>query len=61
MNDMVKSKKHHTEEPFSGATILQGIPELAYFFDKEVRMLRWNKNVELVIGYSKCKCRSCWR
>ena len=50
---MTKPKTHNLELPFSGETILQGMPELAYVFDKEGRMLLWNKNVELVLGYSK--------
>ncbi len=29
------------------------MPELAYVFNKEGRMLMWNSNVELVLGYSK--------
>ena len=41
------------EKLFTGNQILQGMPELAYVFDKEGRMLMWNKNVELVLGYSK--------
>ncbi len=47
------SKNNRLIEPFPGEAILQGMPELAYAFDKEGRMLSWNKNVELVLGYSK--------
>ncbi|NOR87095.1 MAG: PAS domain-containing protein, partial [Bacteroidales bacterium] len=37
---------------FSGNTILQGMPELAYVFDKKGRMILWNKNVEKILGYT---------
>ena len=47
------SKKNLLIEPFSGEAILQGMPELAYAFDKEGRMVMWNKNMESVLGYSK--------
>ena len=50
---MARSKKLKPVIPFSGETILEGMPELAYVFDKEGRMIMWNKNVELVLGYSK--------
>lgn len=33
--------------------ILQGIPEIVYVFNNEGRLIRWNKNVEIVLGYSK--------
>lgn len=29
------------------------MPELAYVFDKEGRMIMWNRNVEIVLGYTK--------
>lgn len=38
---------------FTGDTILRSIPELAYVFDKGGKLLKWNKNVEIVLGYSK--------
>ena len=50
---MTKTNKNHLKNFFSGEAILQGMPELAYVFDKEGRMQIWNKNVELVLGYSK--------
>jgi len=50
---MSNSKKTNQEIPFSGETILQGMPELAYVFNNEGRLLHWNKNAELVLGYSK--------
>ncbi len=50
---MSKSKRNPSIESFTGRTILQGMPELAYVFNKEGRMLMWNKNIETVLGYSK--------
>ena len=50
---MTKPKNIHPEISFPGETILQGMPELAYVFDGEGKMLRWNKNVEMVLGFSK--------
>ncbi|MEA3478089.1 MAG: sigma 54-interacting transcriptional regulator, partial [Bacteroidota bacterium] len=50
---MTKLKESVLEALFSGEQILQGMPELAYVFDKEGRMIMWNKNVEVVLGYSK--------
>jgi PAS domain S-box-containing protein len=32
--------------------ILQSMPHLAYVFDKELKLKRWNKNVEKVLGYN---------
>ena len=49
---MSNQKKILSTEPFTAETILQGMPELAYVFDKEGRMLMWNKNVEKILGYS---------
>jgi len=50
---MANSKKHNPVIPFSGETILQGMPEFAYVFDKEGKMLLWNKNIESILGYAK--------
>ena len=50
---MANKEKHKPEILFHAETILQGMPELAYVFDKENRMIMWNRNVELVLGYSK--------
>jgi len=50
---MTKLKESILEAHLSAGKILQGMPELAYVFDKNGRMLLWNKNVELVLGYSK--------
>lgn len=50
---MTKTNKNIPRQHFSGETILQGMPEIAYVFDQEGRLIKWNKNVELVLGYSK--------
>ncbi len=49
---MAKSSQKTSQMPFSGETILEGMPELAYVFDKQGTMVMWNKNVEVVLGYS---------
>jgi len=33
--------------------MLQGMPQLAYVFDKDGKMVMWNENLELKLGYSK--------
>jgi PAS domain-containing protein len=33
-------------------SILQSMPHLVYVFDKELKLKRWNKNVEKVLGYN---------
>ncbi len=50
---MTKLKEPIPAKLLTGQQILQGMPELAYVFNKEGRMLMWNSNVELVLGYSK--------
>ena len=50
---MAKLKESILETLFSGEQILQGMPELAYVFDKEGRMLMWNENVESVLGIQR--------
>ena len=49
---MLNSTKNTLGIPFSGDTILQGMPELAYVFSRDGRMLMWNKNIEIVLGYN---------
>ncbi len=48
---MIKMHNNHLKKLFSGETILQGMPELAYVFNKENRLVMWNKNMESVMGY----------
>lgn len=45
--------KNILNDLFSGNTILQSMPGLAYVYSKEGKLLLWNKNAELVLGYSK--------
>ncbi|NOR76443.1 MAG: PAS domain S-box protein [Draconibacterium sp.] len=49
---MSELNKYFAKNPFSGETILQGMPELAYVFTKDDKFVMWNKNVETVLGYS---------
>jgi len=42
----ISKEKHWTE------AIIQGMPQLAYVFDLEGRMKRWNKNIEDILGYT---------
>jgi len=50
---MIKLKESIPEELFSGEQMLQGMPQLAYVFDKDGKMVMWNENLELKLGYSK--------
>ena len=50
---MKKNNPNSFNLEMTGETILLGMPELSYVFDHEGKMLLWNKNVELVLGYSK--------
>ena len=38
--------------PFSVEKIIQGMPEISYVFSKEGKLLTWNKNMEIIFGYS---------
>ena len=40
-------------EPFSEESVIMSMPELAFVFNNEGRLVTWNKNVEIVTGYSK--------
>ncbi len=46
------SKKDIPEVPFSLDKIVKGMPECAYVFSKEGKLLTWNKNVEILSEYS---------
>lgn len=46
-------KETASDKQITGAQVILGMPELTYVFDKEGRMLMWNENVELMLGYSK--------
>ncbi len=47
-----KSKKQHPELPIKVEAILNAMPEIAYVFNKRDELVLWNKNLELVLGYS---------
>ena len=49
---MTKLKKYFPEIPFLGETILHSMPEFAYVFNKQDELVLWNKNLELILGYS---------
>ncbi len=49
---MSETKNKLSFKSFSGKTILEGMPELAYVFSKDDKMLMWNKNIETILGYS---------
>ena len=44
--------KNTPEVPFSLKKMIQGMPEHAYVFSKEGKLLAWNKNIETITGYS---------
>lgn len=50
---MPNTDKYFSNELLLYKTIIQGKAEIAYFFDKEGRLLFWNKNVESRLGYTK--------
>ncbi len=50
---MSNKNKLFSNELLTYKTIVQEKPEIAYFFDKEGRLLFWNKNVENRLGYTK--------
>ena len=45
--------KNTSQVPFSLEKIIKGMPEHTYVFSKEGKLLVWNKNVEVITGYSK--------
>jgi PAS domain S-box-containing protein len=44
--------KHLAEEKEWSEAVLEGMPQLAYVFDLQGRVKRWNKNFKDLIGYS---------
>ena len=50
---MLKTSKKIINETFKGESIIKSMPDLAFVFNKEGRLVTWNKNVEIVTGYSK--------
>ena len=49
---MDDQKKQPLKERFAGSSILESMPEFAYVFSKEGKLVMWNKNLESVLGYS---------
>ena len=49
---MSKQKKQLSEMPFAGSLILKSMPEFAYVFNKQNKLVMWNKSLESVLGYS---------
>ena len=49
---MSKSNKHLSKNSFQGELILKSMPEFAYVFNKQDELILWNKNLELLLGYS---------
>ncbi len=49
---MGKQKKQRSKAPIAGNQILESMPEFAYVFNKQDELVLWNKNLELILGYS---------
>ena len=45
--------KNILEVPFSLEKIIKAMPEHAYVFSNEGKLLTWNKNIEILLGYSR--------
>ena len=50
--------KSNPEVPFSLERIIKGMPEHAYAFSQEGKLLTWNKNVETLLEYSEGELRN---
>ncbi|VAX24036.1 Formate hydrogenlyase transcriptional activator [hydrothermal vent metagenome] len=44
--------EENTEKELWSQSILQGMPQIAYVFDSEGKLKRWNENLEKILGYS---------
>src|SRR5690606_13761942 len=49
--DREAERKLRSERPFTDA-MMESMPGIFYFYDKEGRFLRWNRNFETASGYS---------
>ncbi len=47
-----RDQKKRLSEALTGQVILDAMPQVAYVFNKEKKLVMWNKNTELVLGYS---------
>lgn len=52
ISEMKQSEEHLRQEKQFTDTLLDTLPGIFYFFDSRGKFLRWNKNFELVSGYS---------
>jgi len=50
--EKTKDQKKHLSEVLTGQVVLDAMPQVAYVFNKEQKLVMWNKNTELVLGYS---------
>ncbi len=55
---MSEITRDNQKVPFSLDKIIKGMPEHAYVFSEEGKLLTWNKNVEIITGYSKHELRN---
>jgi len=49
---MSKQKKQLSKMPYAGSLILNSMPEFAYVFNKQNKLVMWNKGLENILGYS---------
>src|SRR5271169_918468 len=47
-----EAKKALAEEKKISDTMIESLPGIFYLFDEQGRFLRWNRNLEIVSGYS---------
>ena len=50
---MSEKEKDNPKVPLLLRLLIQSLPELAYVFSKEGKLVAWNKNIEVGSGYSK--------
>jgi len=50
---MPKFRNIQSEKLFAGVTIIESLPEFAYVFNKDSKLLLWNKNLETKLGYTR--------
>ena len=50
---MTKFRNIQLEKLFAGVAIIESFPEYAYVFNKEGKLLLWNKHLETKLGYTR--------
>jgi len=50
---MPKFRDIQLEKLFEGVSIIESFPEYAYVFNKESKLLLWNKKFETILGYTR--------